>query len=243
MPTDTTVNNLVINKLTKAQYDAIQNPSDTELYLVPDVIDSTPTSGSDNMVTSGGVYTALSNKADASDIPTESTVSGWGFTKNAGTITGITMNGASKGTSGVVDLGTVITSHQDISGKANTADLATVATSGSYTDLDDKPTIPTVPTNVSAFTNDAGYITGYTETDPTVPAWAKAASKPSYTAAEVGALPDTTAIPTESTVAGWGFTKNTGTVTSTNNAVTNIAVVSALPASPDANTLYLITGS
>ena len=26
--------------------------------------------------------------------------------------------------------------------------------------------IPTVPTNVSAFTNDAGYITGYTETDP-----------------------------------------------------------------------------
>ena len=40
-------------------------------------------------------------------IPSESTVSGWGFTKNAGTITGITMNGASKGTSGVVNLGTV----------------------------------------------------------------------------------------------------------------------------------------
>lgn len=32
-----------------------------------------------------------------------------------GTITGITMNGASKGTSGVVDLGYVITSHQDLS--------------------------------------------------------------------------------------------------------------------------------
>lgn len=46
-----------------------------------------------------------------------------GFTTNTGTITGITMNGASKGTSGVVDLGTVITAHQDISGKANTADL------------------------------------------------------------------------------------------------------------------------
>ena len=30
---------------------------------------------------------------------------------------------------------------------------------------------------------------GYTETDPTVPAWAKEASKPSYTAAEVGAIP------------------------------------------------------
>ena len=120
MPTDTTVNNLVINKLTKAQYDAILSPSETELYLVPDVIDTAPTSGSDNMVTSGGVYTALSNKADASDIPTESTVSGWGFTKNAGTITGINMNGDSKGTSGVVDLGTVITAHQDISGKQDT---------------------------------------------------------------------------------------------------------------------------
>lgn len=82
-----------------------------------------------------------------------------GYTKNTGTITGITMNGTSKGTSGVVDLGTVITAHQDISGKANTADLATVATSGSYNDLSNKPTIPTVPTNVSAFTNDAGYTT------------------------------------------------------------------------------------
>lgn len=42
-----------------------------------------------------------------------------GFTTNTGTITGIKMNGSSKGTSGVVDLGTVITAHQDISGKAN----------------------------------------------------------------------------------------------------------------------------
>ena len=216
MPTDTTVNNLVINKLTKAQYDAIQNPSDTELYLVPDVIDSTPTSGSDNMVTSGGVYTALSNKADASDIPTESTVSGWGFTKNAGTITGITMNGASKGTSGVVDLGTVITEHQSLTNyvqKSQTSGLlkndGTVDTNAYITAASAPVTsvngqtgavslsIPTVPSNVSAFTNDAGYTT------------------------------------------------NTGTVTSTGGtvAVNNIQVVSALPASPDANTLYLIPES
>lgn len=40
-----------------------------------------------------------------------------GFTSNVGTITGITMNGTSKGTSGVVNLGTVLTEHQDISGK------------------------------------------------------------------------------------------------------------------------------
>ena len=44
-----------------------------------------------------------------------------GATANVGTITGITMNGVSKGTSGVVNLGTVITAHQDISGKLNTS--------------------------------------------------------------------------------------------------------------------------
>ena len=52
----------------------------------------------------------------------------------------------------------------------------------------DSADIPTVPTDVSSFNNDAGYITDYTETDPTVPSWAKASTKPSYTAAEVGAL-------------------------------------------------------
>ena len=46
-----------------------------------------------------------------------------------------------------------------LGGYAETSDLATVATTGSYDDLSDKPTIPTVPTNVSAFTNDAGYLT------------------------------------------------------------------------------------
>ena len=49
-----------------------------------------------------------------------------------------------------------------------------------------------IPTKVSELTNDAGYISSYTETDPTVPSWAKAQSKPTYTASEVGALPDST---------------------------------------------------
>lgn len=40
-----------------------------------------------------------------------------------------------------------------------------------------------------------GYLTA--ETDPTVPAWAKAADKPAYTAAEVHALPDNTTIPSK----------------------------------------------
>lgn len=58
--------------------------------------------------------------------------------------------------------------------------------SGKYSDLSGQPTIPTVPTKISAFTNDKGYLTSYTETDPTVPSWAKASSKPSYTKSEVG---------------------------------------------------------
>lgn len=46
-----------------------------------------------------------------SDIPTKVSelTNDSGFTTNKGTITGINMNGASKGTSGVVDLGTVLT--------------------------------------------------------------------------------------------------------------------------------------
>lgn len=43
--------------------------------------------------------------------------------------------------------------------------LSTVATSGSYNDLSNKPTIPVVPTKVSAFINDAGYLTQHQSLD------------------------------------------------------------------------------
>lgn len=42
-----------------------------------------------------------------------------------------------------------------------------------------------LPQKTSDLTNDSGFITS--ETDPTVPSWAKASSKPTYTASEVGA--------------------------------------------------------
>lgn len=48
-----------------------------------------------------------------------------------------------------------------------------------------------IPTKTSQLTNDSGFLTSFTETDPTVPAWAKASSKPTYTASEVGAVPTT----------------------------------------------------
>lgn len=48
-----------------------------------------------------------------------STVSGWGFTKNAGTVTAVKINGTSKNpTNGIVDLGTVLTAHQSLAGYA-----------------------------------------------------------------------------------------------------------------------------
>ena len=44
-----------------------------------------------------------------------------------------------------------------------------------------------IPTKTSELTNDSGFLTSYTETDPTVPSWAKQTNKPTYTASEVGA--------------------------------------------------------
>lgn len=60
--------------------------------------------------------------------------------------------------------------------------LVTVATTGNFNDLTGKPTIPS---KTSELTNDSGYLTS--ETDPTVPDWAKQTTKPTYTADEVGA--------------------------------------------------------
>ena len=48
--------------------------------------------------------------------------------------------------------------------------------------------MPEIPTGLSGFDNDMNYI--MTETDPTVPSWAKASTKPTYTASEVGAVPE-----------------------------------------------------
>lgn len=41
------------------------------------------------------------------------------------------------------------------------------------------------------FVNNKGYLTSFTETDPTVPIWAKSPTKPTYTASEVGAYSKT----------------------------------------------------
>lgn len=48
------------------------------------------------------------------------------------------------------------------------------------------PNSTVIPSKTSDLTNDSGFIT--TETDPTVPSWAKQSTKPTYTASEVGAV-------------------------------------------------------
>lgn len=68
-------------------------------------------------ISAADMRTAL-NVADGATKVTTDTVSGWGYTKNTGTVTGVKVNGTTKSpSSGVVDIGTVLTSHQDISGK------------------------------------------------------------------------------------------------------------------------------
>lgn len=90
-----------------------------------------------------------------------------------------------------------LTPEIDLTNYVKGSDLADVAKSGDYNDLVNRPTIPSVPTNVSAFTNDAGYLSQHQDLSqyakksdvPYVPAWALRATKPAYTAMEVGTYP------------------------------------------------------
>lgn len=45
-------------------------------------------------------------------------------------------------------------------GSSDGSDLHKVAISGDYNDLDSKPTIPVVPSKLSEFNNDSGFING-----------------------------------------------------------------------------------
>lgn len=87
------------------------------------------------------------------------------------------------------EVGAVPTSRK-VNGKSLSSDISLSAS-----DVNALPSSTVIPSKTSELTNDSGFLTSYTETDPTVPSWAKASSKPAYTASEVGALPDSTVIP------------------------------------------------
>lgn len=101
------------------------------------------------------------------------------------------------------EVGAVPTS-RTVNGKALSSNITLSAS-----DVSALPASTSIPTKTSDLTNDSGYITGYTETDPTVPSWAKASTKPSYTASEVGAVSKTNGYATDSeilsaaTIAAW----------------------------------------
>lgn len=150
-----------INKIGTGVDDTLNISSTNPIQnmVVANALNAKADSSSLAMVATSGSYNDLSNKPAIPSEVTESTVSGWGFTKNTGTyskpstgipksdlasavqtslgkadtalqsyteqykgtVTGVKINGTTKNPSnGVVDLGTVITEHQDISGKQDT---------------------------------------------------------------------------------------------------------------------------
>lgn len=78
-------------------------PNDISEFITVDDVAKVATSGS---------YNDLVDKPTIPDAVTESTVSGWGFTKNTGTVKNVRINGTIKNPSnGTIDLGTVLTSY------------------------------------------------------------------------------------------------------------------------------------
>ena len=91
-------------------------------------------------------------------------------------------NAATDTLTGTPDAGKTITAFDQVNG----------AVAVTFSDISiTKSQVSDFPTAVSAFTNDVGYLTSYTETDPTVPAWAKASTKPSYSWTEITDKPST----------------------------------------------------
>ena len=92
-----------------------------------------------------------------------------------------------------------LTSHQDISSKQDKSTLEADVAAKGFTKNTGTYSKPSTGIPKSDLASDVQTSLGkadtalqsYTETDPTVPDWAKAESKPSYTADEVGALPIT----------------------------------------------------
>lgn len=180
----TEANNLLDEKLDATAY----TPTDLSNYDTKSEVNTKieqATSGKVDTSTfntySGNVASALDGKVDdaeIADMATKTWVGNQGYLTEHQDISGKLDVSAFTAYSGAVDttinskasqasvdaLNGVVTAHT-----ANTEIHVTSAEknawnaksdfSGSYNDLTDKPTIPTVPTSNTAFTNDAGYIT------------------------------------------------------------------------------------
>ena len=118
MTVTTDAEELVINKLTKAQYQSIENPSDTELYFITD------------------------DKVNYNDIENTPTIGGAVITiqKNGNNVDTFTVNDTVDKTINLI----VPESVSDLSDGSNyveASDLSDISFSGAYDDLINKPTI------------------------------------------------------------------------------------------------------
>ena len=184
MAQDTNLNTLIINKMTKAQYNAAEK-SDNELYMVTDEtyytadeVDQKLANVSVNLTgyaketyVDQKVADLVGSSPDTLDTLNE-LASALGNDPNFATT--ITNQLAQKADKSYVDgevtklqtdidnnASNITTLQESIASKANTADLAQVAKTGSFTDLNNIPSIPSVETTATENSTNAissGYV-------------------------------------------------------------------------------------
>lgn len=110
----------------------------------------------------------------------------WNYIKDKiSSVLGLTVTtyGGKASTAGNADTVNSHTVNADVPSGAKFTDTVTTATT---TGSGNAVTAISASNGALTVTKGSTFLTSFTETDPTVPSWAKAASKPSYTAAEVG---------------------------------------------------------
>ena len=156
---------LTINKMTKAQYNAI-TPNADEIYLITD----------DNGLTQSDITTALGyTPVNPSSLATVATTGSYNDLADkpyipSGVVVDQTYDPTSQNAqSGVAINGAGFATQSWVTSQGYTTNTGTVTSVNNVQPVNGNVTItiPTVPTNVSAFNNDSGYITGITSSDVT----------------------------------------------------------------------------
>ena len=137
--------------------------------------DTTPTANSTKPVTSGGIKTYVDGKATITGITTSQDGT-FTISLSDGNSYTVNLNHVHPQYLDVDDIDEYITAGTNVTiSKDSTTGVLTISVSGgtqvqanwnesdtsSAAYIQNKPTIPTVPTNVSSFTNDAGYLTSH----------------------------------------------------------------------------------
>lgn len=173
-------------------------------------------------------YSYLKDKFDSIPTKVSQLTNDKNFTSNTGTITGIKMNGTSKGTSGVIDLGTVITAHQDISGKQDKLSTAQLNAVNSGITSDKIKTYDGYNSTISGHTTRITALEGKPGLDKV-----GTVVKVNNTTPDASGNVSITIPPavSEATVSGWGFTKNTGTYSKPSGGIPKTDLASAVQTS------------